>query len=154
MYAIFLVFTLAFIGLVARSVWLDLYGKETSKGLQAEHPTVQACLDELDRLSAKLESRLSMPMTPRAPRDAERFRNDWDSFTREFEDRLHVIESRCIDGVPADNANVRAAMAASAERLDSLRTHLARCGEEGEQEREAARDALASLREAVSQRAP
>lgn len=144
-YAVYLVFTLTFVGLVARSIWLDLYGKGPVKGLRVEHPSPEACVEELERLFGKLASRSAFPTTPNELRD-------WDEFSREFEDRLDEFESKCIDD-PTTRANVAVhdAIKQTAGQLERWRQHLSRCGEEGEDERSELVRSIAALRVAARQ---
>lgn len=142
MYALFLAFILTFIGLVVRSVALDIYGRGSTGGLQTEHPTTTACVDELESLFRQLRARASLPMTPGET-------HDWAEFTRQFEDRLVRMKSRCVDAAPAGPDTVRTAVADTAEKLDTLRVHLARCGEEGEHERKIVAEAIANLRQTL-----
>ena len=156
LYGVFLAFTLAFITLVGRSVWLDLYGKPTVHGLQAERPTVAACAEELDALNRELDARLNMTMAPSAARDRDRAvaerdwdrqEADWNGFTRGFEDRLQRVRARCVDQELPDGSARTAhdLMATAVDELDDLRQHLARCGLEGERERESVLSALSQL---------
>lgn len=143
-YAVYLAFTLTFVALVGRSIWLDLYGKGPVKGLRVEHPTPEACVEELERLFGKLASRSAFPTTANELRD-------WDEFSREFEDRLDEFESKCVDD-PASKADVAVhdAIQETAAQLERWRQHLSRCGEEGEEERRELVRSIASLREAAS----
>ena len=142
-YALYLAFAVTFIALVARSVWLDLYGDGPVRGLRTEHPSVEACVDELERLFGKLASRSAFPTTPTELRD-------WDEFSRDFEDRLDLLQSKCVtdEASPAE-APVRAAIKETADHLESWRQHLSRCGEEGEEERAVLVNSIADLRRAA-----
>ena len=146
-YALYLAFALTFISLVARSVWLDLYGSGPVRGLRTEHPSIEACVDELERLFGKLAARSAFPTTPTELRD-------WDEFSREFEDRLGILQSKCVtEPDTPEEAPLRAAIKESAEHLESWRQHLSRCGEEGEEERTVLVKSLADIRRAAK-RAP
>lgn len=140
LYAIFLAFTLTFIGLVIRSVWMDLFLRDPVTGLVGASPSPTACIAELETLYRKLDSRLNLPITPAAERD-------WDTFSREFEDRLNQIEARCVNqSYETQRTDVTVAIHDAAEKLDALRLHLSRCGEEGERERLVVVQALEALR--------
>jgi hypothetical protein len=148
-YIVYFAFTLTFIGLVIRSVWKDLYGRPPGAAVQSSQPAVLACADDLESLDRELESRLAQPLAPHAARNWERYESEWNGFTRKFEDRLRTVQNRCIDRPPI-GAAVRDAMESSVDRLDNLRQHLARCGLEGERERQSVQEALTELRETIS----
>lgn len=143
MYAMFLAFTLVFIWLVIWSVWSDLYLNDPVKGVRAERPTVAVCVDELEVLFRKLAARSSAAVAPNGEKD-------WNDFTAEFENRFAAFEARCVDG-PVDGASAeeQRRIADAAVRLDALRLHLSRCGEEGDRERAGVIAAIALLRRDV-----
>jgi hypothetical protein len=147
-YILFSLFTFTFIGSVIRSVWMDLYGRPPTpvvSQLSAEH-----CADEIDALHRDLDARMSMPLTPRTAKNREKFEQEWDRFTRAFEDRLHRVQTDCVDqGAGGMSAAVHDAMSTSVERLDTLRQHLARCGQDGERERESLAAAIDQLKDAA-----
>jgi hypothetical protein len=146
-YAVFLIFTLTFIGLVIRSVALDLYARSPSTGTDGTQMTFTACREQLEALNRRLETRLNAPLAPRAEKDWNAFKSDWDVFTRSFEDSLRQLHARCVEQAPTGAApGSGPAMAEAAERLDALRQHMARCGEEGEAERESVNASLKRLR--------
>lgn len=134
-------FTVLFIVLIGRSVWLDLYGRGPTKGLRAEAPSINACVDELEALFTKLNARAAMQPGVTSEKD-------WDTFTREFEDRLGLVQSRCVDESVGGDEGVRTALRDAADKLDSWRQHMSRCGEDGESERKVLADAIARLRAA------
>jgi len=140
MYVIFLAFTAAFIGLVARSVWRDVYGRSTDAGVVVT-ASPKACVDELETLFHRLESRSAVKM---AAREAPA----WDRFNREFEDRLHTLERECAtrDGWSPE---VSDAITSIADQLETLRTHYSRCGQEGEEARTAIVGKLDAARKAI-----
>lgn len=140
MYAIFAVFTFLFIGLVFRSVWTDLYDRKPARGDAMKHPSLTVCADELESLFRHLSVRtgMSTELTPEAERD-------WNTFSRNFEDRLTTLRSRCVDA--PGNEDARLAIRDAVDRLDSLRQHLSRCGEEGENERKLVVQSIDRLRE-------
>lgn len=141
MYSLYLVFVGVFVALVVRSVWLDLYGKGPVPGLRVEHAELEHCLDELERLYGKLAGRLAFPTSVTE-------RRDWDTFTREFEDRLDEFQQKCVnDAATPDEVPVRMAISHTASQLENWRQHLSRCGEEGESERVALAKSIADLRE-------
>lgn len=145
MYSLYLAFVGVFVALLIRSVWLDLYGKGPVPGLRVEHPELEHCLDELERLYGKLAGRLAFPTSVTE-------RRDWDTFTREFEDRLDEFQRKCVnDPVSPEEIPVRLAISHTASQLENWRQHLSRCGEEGESERVALVRSIAELRE-VSRR--
>jgi 1,2-phenylacetyl-CoA epoxidase catalytic subunit len=147
-YVTYLVFTFVFVGLITRSVWLDLYGDHSSIQVAARL-TPAGCRAEIERLHDGLEARLNTPLTPRTEHDRERSKQDWDSFARDFEDRIRRVQQQCITSDSSDPSATAASSAISetVEHLDSLRQHLARCGAEAESEREAVALALQKLRD-------
>jgi uncharacterized coiled-coil protein SlyX len=143
MYALFLVFTGTFIALVTRSVWVDLYGRGPVAGLAGSRPNATSCVDELEALFRKLDARSGLPLNTRAEKD-------WATFTREFEDRLEALQSRCVEGGQIDaTPEVRTAIAESAQHLEAMRLHLSRCGEKGDEVRSVLTGSIAELRTAV-----
>lgn len=147
LYTLYLVFTAIFVILVSRSVWMDLYGKNPDTRLRAENPEVESCVDELERLFKKLSTRSAFPASTSE-------HDDWERFSREFEDRLDEFQRKCVrEPASAEEIPVRVAISQTAIQLENWRQHLSRCGEEGENERAALVRAIAELREAA-QRAP
>lgn len=148
LYALFLVFTAVFVSLIARSIYLDLFSKGPTTQMRVEHPTVQNCVDELERLFKKLSTRSAFPASAGEA-------GDWERFSREFEDALDEFQSKCVnDPASESEVDVRIAISQTAGQLENLRQHLSRCGEEGEKERAALVKSIAALREAVAQREP
>jgi hypothetical protein len=154
-YITYLVFTLGFIGLVTRSVWLELYGPGPVGHVEGSRPTVAACADDVESLNRELETRLTTPLAPRSAKSAEHYQTEWYEFTRTFEDRMRRVQARCIDQPPqGDTGSVREAMEACMDRLDTLRQHLSRCGLEGVHDRKSVADAIAELRVAAQHPGP
>lgn len=141
------VFTFLFIFLVARSVWIDLYGRAPIRPAATEHPTVSECARELLVLYRTLtrRSELATALTPEAERT-------WEEFSRRFEDQLEELRSRCSDA--QGDTETRAAILDVVDKLDTLRQHLSRCGEEGERERAVVAQAIERLRQARSSLGP
>lgn len=141
-YALYFVFTLGFIGLVIRSVAREVYAIPEVPVTATNRPTAAACVKELDGLFGELTVRANVALTPGR-------RPTWDDFQRHFEHRLEELSTRCTDSSIAASDDVRSAIKTAASQLDRLRLHMARCGEEGETEREEMARALAALRVAV-----
>lgn len=145
--AVWLALTLLFLWQITISVWRDLYGTRTTQALDGR-PTVAACANELESMNRDLEARVSV--VPRPGSDVAKAEADWDSFARNFEDRLRRVQSRCVDeDLQGADDSTRAAIRACVENLDALRQHMARCGLEGEGQREAVASALQQLRTAA-----
>lgn len=142
-YTLYLIFTAVFVTLIARSIWVDLFAKDPVTQLRVEHPEVESCVDELERLFKKLSTRSAFPAATSEP-------GDWERFSREFEDRLDEFQRKCVNE-PASESEivVRSAIARTANQLENWRQHLSRCGEEGEKERAALVRSIADLREAA-----
>jgi hypothetical protein len=146
--AVWLGLTLLFLWQITISVWRDLYGTRTTQSLDS----VAACTAKIERMTGELEARVSVvhPST-----DLTKAEGDWDRFARDFEDGLRQVQSRCVDeDLPGANESVRTAMRTCVERLDELRQHMARCGLEGEDQRESVASALAQLQSAAKTNRP
>jgi hypothetical protein len=149
-YVTYFAFTLTFIGAVAVSVGTDLYGHPHVGGEASRDTSAAGCTNELEGLKGDLDQRFAIPMGPHAPRNWDGYEADWDRFTRGFEDRLRQVENRCV--TPAAGrapSEPVAAMTLAVDRMELLRQHLARCGMEGEREREQLAEALSELQTAV-----
>ncbi len=139
LYALFLAFTLAFIGAIIWGVYSDLYRKPEDGVPSASTPT--ACIDEADALARKLDA-----LSVAAFRTGS---SDWLALTGEFDRRFSTFQDRCLgNAAPSDPAGLATALQETADHLDEYRRHLARCGEEGARERAAVSAALAALRQA------
>jgi len=140
-YALYFVVTGLFIGCLAWGIGADLYRAPDDPSDGAA--TLPTCIEELETLFKRLQARSGAAVEASGDKD-------WSRFTAEFEGRLSRFEARCVDQAPAEaDAGVRDALAEAARQLDNLRLHLSRCGEEGDREAAAVRDALHSLRQAA-----
>ena len=108
---------------MARSIWLEIYGRPVQGSLGAQ-VSPKRCLDELESLFHRLESRSAVRM-------AAREEPSWEAFSRDFEERLRQVELDC-SATEAWPGEVTAAIGTISDGLHDLRTHYARCGEAGE----------------------
>lgn len=141
MYTIFVAFVLLFVGLLIRSIWIDLYARDPVRGVA--EPSITACADEIESLFAQITSR-SVPEELMSPRH-----DRWDEFARRFEDRIQLLQDRCgdIDARTDADEEAREVILETTSRLESLRMHLARCGRDGEEQLVAVAESLQTLRE-------
>ena len=138
MYAAFLAFTAVFIGCIIRSIWVDIYAPASP--VAPGTATLTACVEELSTLTRKLTSHGEGALAPGGMQD-------WSAFTADLDRGLAAFQHRCLDSVPAGSTDEqRRLLAVAADKVDSLRLHLSRCGEEGDRERQALAGALEALR--------
>ena len=137
-YALFFVAAGWLVFALAHGIWSELYRSRGPTGPMGV-ATTRTCTDELEALYRRLTSHSGGSVSSGSDRAR---------FTADFEERLARFEQRCVEAAPADaSPEVRAALATGADRLDDLRLHLSRCGEEGDREAAAVAAVLATLRE-------
>ncbi len=142
-YTAFLMLTAVFIGCVIRSIWVDLYAGSAPATVSSA-ATFTSCVEDLGALNRRLGARSEAALSPTGL-------GDWGAFTGEFDRALVTFQHRCLDVTPSGGSDQDLRrMADAVERLDALRLHLSRCGEEGERDRQALAQALAGLRAAGS----
>lgn len=124
--------------LLIRSVWLDLYGRPLHQTANTQL-NLAGCANELESIFADLSARNSMS----APSDSQDSR-DWNEFSRNIEDRLTHLQETCSGA--GESAEANAVVQDAINRLDKLRQHLARCGEEGDRERRLFVEAMDRIR--------
>ena len=138
-YAAFMLLTAVFIGCVIRSIWVDLYATG-SPAAASLAPTFTSCVEDLNALTRRLEARTEAALSPGGL-------GDWGSFTAELDRALAAFQRRCLDTKPSGGSVEGLRLLSGAvDHLEALRLHLSRCGEEGEQDRQALARALEELR--------
>lgn len=138
-------FTALWVALLIRSIAMDLYSQAPASGLRSQTPGAADCASELEALFRRLNVRSGLSLSPTAPPRA-----DWDRFAREFEDRLGQLQERCLRAGAPHEQDARDAIRDAADKLENLRAHLSRCGQEGEDGRRAVAESIARLKRAAS----
>jgi hypothetical protein len=138
-YAAFMLLTAIFIGCVIRSIWVDLYAT-AAPTTRSTDTTFSACVEDLESLTTRLGARAEAALSPKGL-------GDWGAFTGDFDRSLALFQRRCLDASPVGGSPERLrTLSEAVEKVDALRLHLSRCGEEGEQDRQALARALEGLR--------
>lgn len=108
-------------GLLLRGVIADLYLRPLKAGIEPR-PPARVCVEDLDRLYRQLAARLGgAPALPLG--NAEAAQRELDAWERAWDDDVNAFGARC--------TGTSAAIDVALERIEDLRRHLARCGDEG-----------------------
>jgi hypothetical protein len=126
---------------ILRSVVGDLYGRGPSAA--GAPPSAMACLEDLDRLYAKVSARAVQP----APGGLETplLAREWDLWSSRWQVELDQVSARC--RLDEDRREPGLSDLASArESLEELRRELSRTGAAASQQARRVRDSLAAAR--------
>ena len=143
-YAVFIGLIAVFVALLIRSVAMDLYGRPPRRAARSD--AAAACLGDIERLYRALQARIAAAAHP----GTERQWHEFDTWSRRWDEDLDLVSARChLDEEGGEEEPARAALATAAERLEDLRRHVARCGDEGIEVGRLAREAIEAARAAV-----